>query len=470
MTRLDDGIALFNAGRYAEALAVFRREARAESAGPASLFIAHCLRALGRDGQKPPRPANETAELVAARRRRLEARARDRRKAEERLARFARTQRALEAKRRASAARASREREQSAALVRQAVEADRFRKLVGAGRYGAAFALGARLAGRAPAQSTVSAFWYPWDPAKFTATRAWHARRLAAGRYTGEAAAWARLYGAVLAVDADPCDGVRWPHAWMDGKVGQLLLLHGRIEASCAWLERGVEDPSLGFLSAGFLAEAYSLLGRDAEARALFAGAKRRFGAESWPTLQAWRGAISLWSGRYPAAIEDLRDAAAGGAFWAHGWLGAAQIASGKLEDGRRSLELALEKYPRDYEARIWRGEALRRSGRHREALRALAGIDGPWAAVNRLLAHAALGEGERARREWSGLKPDFAAWLAGGRPAAGDLAAPQALAEAGLRRARGWRRDSHYGLHAWEPLRSRRAAQRAARTGRNPT
>jgi tetratricopeptide (TPR) repeat protein len=404
MAAVEDGIALFNAGRQAEALAVFQGVMRQGRRWPALLFAAHCLEGLGRRRQAIAILESDGRKAAADAALRL-------REAETR------------ARRATTGAKKS--------FWNKAC--DRYRMLARSGRYQEAFAEGAQLMRRRPPEKMLAVFWHPWEPSALETLGAEH-KRLLRGRFEGESAAWAKLHLAYLTRRPSVAARTLWPHPWMAGRMGQILLLAGRRKEALPLLRAGSVDPVLGWMAVGFWAEALWLMGRGRQARAVLDNPSWRGRA----SLRAWRGALSLWEGRYREAIPHLRRAARGKSFWARGWLGAAVIAAGRPSAGLVHLEKALKSYRSDNEARVWKGEALRLLGRPREALAALKGFAQPWAAANRLLALVDLGREREARAEWLRLPAWLKAW-AGGRASERE---PAPLVRAGLRRARGWRRN----------------------------
>ena len=86
----------------------------------------------------------------------------------------------------------------------------------------------------------------------------------------------------------------------------------------------------------------------------------------------ALRGQLALWAGDHAEAARLADEVVA--ADLAVGWRlrGALHVLAGEFAPGLADLDEALRRDERDYEAHVWRGEALFRLGRHDEAFVAL--------------------------------------------------------------------------------------------------
>ena len=109
-----------------------------------------------------------------------------------------------------------------------------------------------------------------------------------------------------------------------------------------------------------------------------------------------------------------------------------------------------MARFPRDFEAYVWRGEARRELGLYREALKDLneeslahKKREPPiwlWALVNRALVKAALGDAAGLRADFDALPSYFTEYL---RAKTG-LGDPEALLKASLELSRGFRREEY--------------------------
>lgn len=86
----------------------------------------------------------------------------------------------------------------------------------------------------------------------------------------------------------------------------------------------------------------------------------------------AWRGALTVWSGRAPEAFADLDESVAAGNHNAHCWRGAARTLTGDAAGAVADLDAVVSSDPGDDEALIWRAEARLALGRRDDARRDL--------------------------------------------------------------------------------------------------
>lgn len=174
-----------------------------------------------------------------------------------------------------------------------------------------------------------------------------------------------------------------------------------RIAQAAAEFEAALRSRPDAFWARGRLAEALLCLGRESEAFAEFDRAEAALeGAKAKAHLRAWRGEALLWLGRYAEALEPLDAAAGAGSELAFCWRGGARLLLGDHAGAEADLDAAVGLDPGDAEARLWRGELYRRTGRlaaaRVELARAAALDAGPMAGVN--LALAGRPRAERAR------------------------------------------------------------------------
>jgi tetratricopeptide (TPR) repeat protein len=398
--RLDRGVALFNAGRFADAVKVFESCVAAGEGAAAETFLRHARESL--EGERRPRRAavgRDVSSLLAA----------------------------------AAAGDARR----LAGPARRLFAADPY----GAFRTMRDLWLSDRASAFARGRSRS-----PW--ALFlSAAAAWDAGRdLAALRLLARAARapetrWARYYAAEI--------------------LGRRLDLFAEALAEAERARR--ETPWLW--EADFLAAElrWALGTPSGEVLAPLAAASAP--AERGPALRAWRGALTMWTGRARESLTDLDAAAAAGNHDAFCWRGGARAQLGDLEGARADLDRVLTADPADHEALVWRGEVLRRLGRRAEARRDLNAAlrvsdSAPWALANRALLSLDEERPDEAAADFARLLPpvyeDAPDAVRGG---AGLLAhrapalAPGRLREeleAALSAARGVRRSDAHLNRAW--------------------
>lgn len=327
------------------------------------------------------------------------------------------------------------------------------------GDFRRAFAVGERILDAGLTLPAMRLFWDPWEGER--ADGAAQTRRIQALNRLARAPTprpWPHYYLGSLTLDASEAEPVcRFPSArygWMQAKAGWLHLRQGSFHKAAALLKTALSVRPSDWRGHGFLAEAYLCLG---ETRAALAALSRA--AADAPRTEkgealAWRGELELWFGRYRDALRTLDRACESGGLWGYCWRGAAKLKLGRREEALADLDRALRIYPEDREAYVWRGEAKRELGRHRQALRDLerppAGV---WALFNRALVREALGDSESLRRDFAAIPEEITAYvgrklrLPGGR--ASNLRAMGRVLRAGLRLARGFRRDD-YGQAVW--------------------
>lgn len=337
--------------------------------------------------------------------------------------------------------------------------AERFMALMKLGRYQDALRCAERILDGTPGLDDLRAFWDPWE---------WDERRPRGERLrelgaftravgTKSYAPWLAYYQADLGGPEDLSRFERLSayslrrYGWMYAKSGLAALCSGRYALASDWLSTAVRGGPIDWRTYGFLAEAYLCLGRPALARSAMNKAARAAPKNEGGQVLAWKGALELWSGDYREARETLTEAARLGAPYAPAWLGGALLKLGRPAEALQQLDDALSRYPLDYEAYVWRGEAKRALGLNREALKDLSEAAAPvgiWARFNRALAKQALGDlkGMKADftaipsyvldyvREKAGLPADY-------EPTPANMAK---VLEAGLVLSRGFRREEY--------------------------
>jgi len=161
-----------------------------------------------------------------------------------------------------------------------------------------------------------------------------------------------------------------------------LPLFRRAVEASNDWSAHGRLAEAL--LCAGDAPAALKLMGRTIG----------RLEGKPRAQARAWRGLLRLWIGDYRGALSDL-DARAR---YAPCWRGAALLKLGRAREAVRELNRSLTRDPWDREALTWRGEARRILGQPRLAIRDFdaalrMGRGNFWAAASRALAQRAAGD-----------------------------------------------------------------------------
>jgi tetratricopeptide (TPR) repeat protein len=321
-------------------------------------------------------------------------------------------------------------------LVSQAAHV--FRALVDEGRFEPALALGEWILQQEPSVTVRYALEFPWICLDQPEQKERALRRMAAQSPRARATTWLRFYR--LALTGGRPDGA-WARGlpprfgWMLRRLGWLSLLNGRYEQALELLGRALDYEPTEWRARCIRAEALYSLGRLDEALSEMTAAVDQTEENDRGEALAWRGEMKLWAGDYEAALADLDEACARHAPFAFCWRGGAKMLSGRLEEALADFETALLLDELDLETWVWKGEAQRRAGRPREALKSLAmDPDNPWARVNSALALRSLGEVRAAKEHERRLPKE---WVSFGL-------------ERALERARGWRRKDRYVRPLW--------------------
>lgn len=192
-------------------------------------------------------------------------------------------------------------------------------------------------------------------------------------------------------------------YGWMRYAAGIALLTGGKdgCADAAAEFEAALRSRPDAFWARGRLAEALLCLGRERDAFAEFDRAEAGLeGEKAKAQVRAWRGEALLWLGRCAEALGPLELAVNAGSELAFCWRGGARLLLGDHAGAASDLDAAVGLDPADAEARLWRGELYRRTGRKKEALaelRRAADLGaGPLAGVNLALAGAPRGEEAR--------------------------------------------------------------------------
>lgn len=332
-----------------------------------------------------------------------------------------------------------------------------FASLMRLGLWGRAFALAEEILDGGAQLADVRMFWDPWssdslaDPAAFREERARSLSRYLARR---PGSPWALYYRGTLSDGAarfrDLSKVARLPrrYGWMNLKAGWALLSEGRFTEAAGLLRQAKERRPCDWWAHGFLAEAYLCLGRRGAALKELERARFAAPAEELGQVLAWRGELLLWLGRWKQAEAELARAERLGSLFAPAWRAAALLGMGREREALKRLDEALRRYPRDREAYVWRGEALRRLGLHSRALRDLTRKpDNVWARVNRGLLYAQRGDTEALAGEYGAVPEEMRLHVErllrlprhGGSPAH-----MRAVLEGMLAQAKGFRRDDY--------------------------
>lgn len=336
---------------------------------------------------------------------------------------------------------------------------DRFRSLMKLGHYKRAIAEAERILDAGATLDDIRTFWDPWE---------WADRRPRSDRLKALArleralgprprTPWLHYYRAELlgpekgmahfeAIAAYP----RKRYGWMFSKAGLAAHCAARFDVAARWFRIALGSKPADWRTNGFLAEAYVCLGRPQEAIAEMDAALAGAPPEDAGQVLAWRGALDLWLGRYEEALARLEEACRLDAQCAFCWRAAALLKLGRPAEALAGLDETLARFPRDFEAYVWRGEAKRELGLYQEALKDLNEetiVDEKreppiwlWALVNRALVKAALGDAAGLRQDFDALPAYFTDYL---RAKTG-LEEPEALLKASLDLSRGFRREEY--------------------------
>ena len=334
--------------------------------------------------------------------------------------------------------------------------AERMRALARLGRYDEACALGESVLDAGPTLAQTRLFWNPWGWLPRELFQAGHEAALGSLIGRGLRLPLATYFLAALRGWAEPEEFERLSalpparYGWMGAWLSQQLLNVSRCEDAVR-----VARAALGYRPADWstrfrLAEALICAGREGETLEQAALGAHEAPAEESASALTWQGELHLWLGRYADAFDTLGQACARGETLAWCWRGAAALQLDRLDEGLKLLDAALRLQPVDLEARVWRGEGLRRLGKHEQALRELERAPrGVWRAVNRGLAKAALGDEAGLREEYALIAAPVVRHVAGklGVEEPANAAEMSRVLEKALELARGYRREDYNQL-----------------------
>jgi tetratricopeptide (TPR) repeat protein len=336
---------------------------------------------------------------------------------------------------------------------------DRFRALMGKGLLEEAFAEGERILDEGASVFDLRAFLNPWDIRALEAVKPEHRRRADEYVRAHPRSPWGYYYRGFLA-GREGLDDLRrldsFPfkrYGWMLYRAGQQFLCQQLYKEAIVYLRRALACRVVDWRAHSFLAEAYLCLRRVPEALDALDKARETAPRSELGHAMAWRGAFMLWLGRYGEALDILEWACRLGGEHSECWRAAALIQLGRVNEALPVIERAIALDPDDREALVWRGEAKRLLGRHREAVKDLSREPaGLWALMNRGLARAELGDVAGLKKDVSGLSREVIGHIerrARLAPLNGGARSMRALLTAGLRLAKGFRRDD-YAYAIW--------------------
>ncbi|MBI3552097.1 MAG: tetratricopeptide repeat protein [Elusimicrobia bacterium] len=335
---------------------------------------------------------------------------------------------------------------------------DRFKVLMKLGRYKAAVAAAERILDKGPRLVDIRCFWDPWewDDRRPRSSRVSELRRFEAAIGPRARSPWLHYYRADLRGPEGLPEFERLAgfsakrYGWMFFKAGTAALLEGRFETAAKWFKISLRRRPKDWRAHCFLGEAYLCLRRPRAAFQEMDRALRAAPDSEGAQIQAWRGAFDLWLGNYKKALARLNIACGAGAQCAFCWRAGALLKLGKPAQALKQLDLTLSRYPLDFEAYVWRGEAKRELGLYEEALEDLdeKTFKDPrrvapvwlWALFNRSLAKLALGDREGAKTDFDAI-PAFVVDHIRKRTG---LERMEDILKAGLRLSRGFRRDEY--------------------------
>lgn len=334
---------------------------------------------------------------------------------------------------------------------------DRFRALMKLGKHKEAVAAAEKILDAGATLNDIRIFWDPWewDDRRPREDRLKELKAFERALGPKSKSPWLHYYRAEL-LGPDGLDHfapiASFPAArygWMFSKAGLSALCAARFDTAVKWFKIAAKSRPVDWRTLGFLAETYLCLLRPDDAFAELEKMQALAGPDAGQVL-AWRGAIDLWLGKYEDALVKLDDAVRLDAQCAFCWRAAVLLKLGRPDEALAGLDETLRRFPRDFEAYVWRGEAKRALGRYADSLKDLneESYDDPkreppiwlWALINRALVKGALGD--RA-----GLEADFKAvpaYVVDYIRAKTGLDDPEKILRAGLELARGFRREEY--------------------------
>lgn len=223
-------------------------------------------------------------------------------------------------------------------------------------------------------------------------------------------------------------------YAWMRQYAARTWLYLGRRDRAAAELRAALAGRPRDWWAFVELAELEACRRRAGRARVLLERACAEAPAAEKGEALVRRARVELWLGGAARARRCLDEAEGSAPEGLPALRGALEVLAGRPRAALRWLEPSAHRL--DDEGRAWLAEARLRAGRPREALEAVGSSPGFWAAVNRGLALARLGDAQGARREAASLPPAALERLGPGSGAA--------VLERALKRARGFRAEAY--------------------------
>lgn len=329
-------------------------------------------------------------------------------------------------------------------------------------RWAEAFAAAEEVLDAPPPDAVLSRLWNPWGDRSASMPAGFLQARLAglekARVPSGLEPYRAFLRGALLYYSGDYKGALRAfgrPPALAKERYGWMRLPTGLAALYLCDFRRAEKEFSIAEQAAvsrvtamGRLAEVLACTGRRAAAFKKIRAAQKISPLWARAGLLAWEGQLLLFTGDYAGALKPLTEGGRLGDDAAWCWRGAALLKLGRVKEALADLHRAVELFPTDWEARVWRAEALRAGGRRREALADIEAVlaHGPnnWGSIFRALLRGDAGDLEGAEEDFRRLAPDLRRALA--RAGGGARAA----LERAPRLALGCRRDEKYFNAVW--------------------
>ena len=283
----------------------------------------------------------------------------------------------------------------------------RFRMFMGLDRHEVAFGEAETLLRRPPSPAASAALAWPWGnvyPDLVPARRvmAAHLAKLERAAVRRGGFPWAGYYCVVLrrALGLPPRSGSFIPRmSGLAARYRWMLLEEGRVRLEAEEFPAAIRN--LGASRRGprpadwkafaFLGEAYACLGKRRACLSAFSRAEVCAPPAEKSSVLAWKGLMFLWFGEFQAALKILSRAVEGEGRYAYCWRGAALVRLGRVREALRDFDRALELKAWDLEAWNWRAEAKRLLGDYSGSLKDSARAaeispDDPWMRINRAL------------------------------------------------------------------------------------
>ena len=195
-------------------------------------------------------------------------------------------------------------------------------------------------------------------------------------------------------------------YGWMHFPIGWTYLYSCKFQSALNEFKQSVKSEVSRIPSMGRIGEIYICTGSFAKGFDEFAKALKVAAFEETAGLITWKGQMHLFTGDYKTAVKLLGKGAELGDDVAFCWRGAAYARMGRLKQALNDLDKAIKLFPTDLEARVWRAEVLRLSGKYEQSLKdiniVIAADDKyVWAYFNRALIRSAM-------NDYKGMKEDF--------------------------------------------------------------